>query len=61
MGAYGVVVLSSLLDDDSGFLEAVEGFSIEQFIKQFFVQALFLAVFPGASGFDEQSPSAELL
>ena len=33
-GSYRVVVLAPLLDDDGGFLQAVEDFSIEQFIAQ---------------------------
>ena len=61
MGPYGVVVLSPLLDDDFGLLEAVEDFSIEQFISEFSIKALVVTVFPGAAGFYEQSPTADLL
>ena len=61
MGTYGVVVLSPLLDDDLRFLQAVEDFSIEQLIPEFSIEALVVAVFPGAAGLDEQSPTADLL
>ena len=61
MGPYGVVVLSPLLDDDFGLLEAVEDFSIEQLIPELSVEALVVTVFPGAAGFDEQSLAADLL
>ena len=49
-----VVVLAPLLDDDSGFLQAVEDLSIEQFIAQFSVEGFAVAVLPGTTGFDVQ-------
>ena len=57
MRTYGVVMLTPLLDDDFGSLEAVEDF----FISQFSIEALVVAVFPGAAGLDEQGPVADLL
>ena len=54
-------MLTPLFDDDPGFLQAVEDFTIEQLIPQFSIEALVVAVFPGAAGFDEQGPAADLL
>jgi len=34
MGSDGVVVLAPLLDEDLGFLEAVEDFAVGQFVSQ---------------------------
>ena len=42
--------MSPLFDDDFGLLEAIEDFSIEQFVPEFSVKALVVAVFPGAAG-----------
>jgi hypothetical protein len=47
MRPFCVVVMSPLFDDDFGLLEAIEDFSIEQFIPEFSVKALVIAVFPG--------------
>ena len=60
MRPFGVVILSPLLDDDFGLFEAIEDFSLEQFIPEFAVKALVVTVFPGAAGFDEQGPAADL-
>ena len=59
MRSYRVVVLAPLLDDDGGFLQAVEDLSIEQFIAQFPVEGFAVAVLPGASGCDVQRLSSE--
>ena len=53
MRPFCVVVLSPLFDDDFGLLEAIEDFSIEQFVPEFSVKALVVAVFPGAAGFSK--------
>lgn len=47
-----VVVLAPLLDNNGGFLQAVEDLPIEQFIAQFSVKGLAVAVLPGTAGFD---------
>ena len=60
MRPFCVVVMSPLFDDDFGLLEAIEDFSIEQFVPEFSVKALVVAVFPGAAGFDEQGLAADL-
>ena len=53
MRPFCVVVMSPLFDDDFGLLEAIEYFSIEQFVPEFSVKALVVAVFPGAVGFSK--------
>ena len=45
--------MSPLFNDDFGLLEAIEDFSIEQFVPEFSVKALVVAVFPGAVGFSK--------
>ncbi len=50
MRAPGIVVPAPALDDDLGFLEAVEDLAVEQFVAQLGVEALAAAVFPGAAG-----------
>ena len=49
-----VVVLAPLRDDDLCFLEAVEDFTVEQFVAQLAVEAFAVAVLPGASWRDVQ-------
>ena len=55
-----VVMLPPLLDDDLCFFQAVEDFSIEQFIAQFSIEGFAVAVLPGATGFDVQRFRSEL-
>ena len=55
MWSDSVVVLASLLDDDLRFVQAVEDFSIQQFIAEIPVVRLAVAILPRAAGFDEQS------
>lgn len=45
-----VEVLAPLLDNDSGFLQAVEDFTVQAFVAQFAVEGFAVAVFPWASG-----------
>lgn len=45
-----------LLDDDPGFLQAVEDFAIQQFIAQLAVEAFTIAIFPRTSWFDVEGP-----
>ena len=52
MGSNGVVVVSLLADDDLGFLQTVEDLTVEQLIAQLAVEALAVAILPGASRFD---------
>ena len=47
-----VVVFTPLLDDDLGFLEAVEDFAVEQFVPQLAVEAFAIAVLPGTARCD---------
>ena len=47
-----VVVLAPMLDNNGGFLQAVEDLPIEQFIAQFSAKRLAVAVLPGTTGFD---------
>ena len=51
----GVVFLALPLDPHPGFANAVEEFSIEQFIPQPSVEALAIAVLPRAARFDLES------
>ena len=44
-----------MLDENLGFLEAVEDLAVEQFIAQFPVEAFAVAVLPRAAGRDVQS------
>ena len=60
MRPFCVVVMSKLLDDDFGLVEAIEDFSIEQFVPEFSIKALIVAVFPRATGLDEQGLAADL-
>ena len=52
MGSDGVVVGSPSLDEDLGFLEAVEDLAVEQFVSQLAVEAFAIAVFPRTAGLD---------
>ena len=54
-----VVVFTPLLDDDLGFLEAVEDFAVEQLIAQLRVVALAIAVIPRAARLDERGLCAD--
>jgi hypothetical protein len=48
-------VLASLVDDGTGLLQAVEDFSVEQFVAQFAVEAFAIAVLPRAAGLNVKS------
>src|ERR1700722_2553413 len=52
MGSGGVVVVAPLLDQNFGFLQAVEDFAVEQFVPQLAVEAFAIAVLPGTAGLD---------
>ncbi len=52
MRAYCVVVPSPAFDDDFGFPKRVEDLAVEQFVSQARVEALDIAVLPGAARFD---------
>jgi len=52
MWALGVVVAPPALDDDLGLGEAVEDLPVEQLVPEFRVEALTVAVFPGAGRLD---------
>ena len=58
--ADGVVVVAPLLDDDLGFLEAVEDFPVEQLVAQLAVEALAVAVLPGTAGFDVERLGSDI-
>src|SRR6266446_10748974 len=47
-----VVVPSPALDDDLGLVESVEDFAVEQLVAQASVEALDVAVLPGATPLD---------
>lgn len=51
---FGVIVSPSGFDDNLGLGEALEDFTVELFVAQFRVEALAVAVFPGASRLDER-------
>ena len=55
-----VVVLAPLLDDDLCFSQAVEDFTIKQFITELAVERLAVAVLPRAAWFDEQGFGPDL-
>ena len=52
MWTFRVVVPSPLLNDDPGFIEAVEDLSVEQFISEPAVEALTVSVLSRAAWFD---------
>lgn len=52
MRALRAVVVPPAFDDDLSLLEGVEDFTIEQFIAQLGVEALSIAILPGAAGHD---------
>jgi hypothetical protein len=52
MGSDSVVVMAPLFDEDLGLLEAVEDFTVEQFVAQLAVEAFAIAVLSGAAWFD---------
>ena len=54
MRSDGVVVLSPLLDDDLGFLEAVEDLTVQQLVAQLSVKGFVVAILPGTSRLDVQ-------
>ncbi len=54
MWPLGVVIAPPCLDDDLGLGEAVEDLTVEQFISEFRVEALAVAVLPRASRLDER-------
>ena len=47
VGALGVVVPPPLLDDDLGFLQGIEDFTVEQLVPETGVEAFDIAVLPG--------------
>ena len=57
----GVVVLSPAFDDDLGFSQRIEDFSVQQLISEPGVEALDVSVLPGASRFDEGGLRADSL
>jgi hypothetical protein len=59
MGPDGVVVMAPLLNEDLGFLQAVEDFAVEQFVPQFAVEAFAIAVLPGAARLDVERLGAD--
>jgi hypothetical protein len=52
VGSDGIIVLSPSLDHHLGLSQGVEYLSIEQLISQFPIEALVVAVLPGASWLD---------
>ena len=48
-----------VFDHDLCLLQCVEDFSVEQFIAQFAVEALAIAVLPRTSGFDVSRPGSD--
>ena len=55
-----VVVLPPLLDDDAGFLQAVEDFTVQALITQLPIEGLAISVLPGAAGFDVECLCSKL-
>ena len=53
-----IVVLSPALDDDPRLSEAVEHLPVQQLVAELGVEALAVAVLPGASGLDERGPGS---
>jgi hypothetical protein len=47
-----VVMTPPIFDDDPGLLQGIEDLAIEQFIPKLRVEALAIAILPGAAGFD---------
>ena len=56
-----VVVVAPLFDDDLCFFQRVEQLAVQQLVAQPAVEALVVAVFPRAAGFDKCSPDAQLV
>src|SRR5271169_2580512 len=54
-----VVLIAPLLDDDGGFLQAVEDFSVEAFVAQLAIKRFTVAVLPRTSGFDVERLGAK--
>jgi hypothetical protein len=54
-----VVLIAPLLDDDGGFLQAVEDFSVEAFVAQLAIERFTVAVLPWTSGFDVERLGAK--
>ena len=52
MGSDGVVVVAPLLDENLGFPEAVEDFTVKQFVSQLAVEAFAISILPGAARLD---------
>ncbi|CTQ63541.1 hypothetical protein LA5094_06347 [Roseibium album] len=52
MWTLGIVVFPPLFNQDLRFLQAVEGFSVKQFISETGVEALAVSVFPWRTRFD---------
>ena len=57
----GVVVSAPGLDQDLGLAEIIEDFSRQQLVAELGVEALAVAVFPGASRFDVERLHADAL
>jgi hypothetical protein len=54
-----VVEHAPSLDDDLGFSECVEQLTVEQFVSEFAVERLAVAVLSGAAGRDIERPRTE--
>ena len=53
-----IVVLAPALDDDPRLGEAVEHLPVQQLVAELGVEALAVAVLPGAAGLDERGPGS---
>ena len=56
MWAHRIVMAPPAFDDDLGLFQCVEDFAIEQLVTELRVEALAVAVLPGAAGLDERGP-----
>jgi hypothetical protein len=48
-----------VFDDDPGLLQGIEDLSVEQLITKLRVEALAVAILPGAAGFDIGGPGTD--
>ena len=60
MRALGVVMMPPPFDEHLGFLQGHEDLRVEQFVTKFAVEALVVAVLPGATGLDVKGCGADL-
>jgi len=60
VGSNRIVVVAPLLDDDQCLLQAVEDFSVQQFIAQLVVEGFAVPILPGAVGFDVKGFGSDL-